>query len=608
MAIKRISVANLEFDSIKDSLKEFLRGQPQFTDFDFEGSNMSILLDVLAYNTHYNALYTNMALNEVFLDSASKRSSVVSLAKSLGYTPRGYAGGKTLVDFVITNTVYDTSIGPDAYLTLPKYSEFQGVKDGVRYSFYTLEDITSPVSTNGTYAFQDVEIIEGVPTSNAFEYTEQNAFIIPNTNIDISTLVVRVQPNPSNSYFDTYNYANTHANLDGESKVFFIKELDGNTVLYFGDNIIGKRPDVGSIINTNYILCSGADSNGIRVITFAGAVPNSGEISNLTIQTPINGGRSPENIEEIRFNAPNVYAAQNRAVTSTDYESLLLSKVPAIEDVTVWGGENNEPPIYGKVFISAKTTSNRTLSILEQETIKKDVLDKYKMVTIIPEFVNPAFINVGIDAAVYYDESVTRSSAETLKTALINSLVNFNTIELRKFNRILRQSQLHRLFESVDPSIISSVVRMKMHRSFDVELKRLSNYTVKIINPFMPGTISSSAFYVNANDTDPYYFMDDGLGVLYIHKIVNGISQTRTPIGTVNYDGGILQITNLHVARLATSELTLSISPAAADIASLYNQIVQIDTSKVKVSVISDKTTQGRAMTGNAFVFTGKNI
>lgn len=600
MTNKRINISELEYLGIRENLKEFLRGQDQFKDYDFEGSNLAILLDVLAYNTHYNAMYMNMALNEAFLDSASRRSSVVSHATALGYIPRSFRCARTIIEFAVKNTLTPQFAG--SYLTLPKYSLFSGVKDGTRYSFYTKEDITSQYNPfTQAYEFTNVEVLEGSPIKQAFIYGQKNAFRLENKNVDTSTLQVRIQESPNTTNFENFDLATNYSSLDGNSPVYFIREIDGFYEISFGDNVLGKQLSTGNVINVEYFVSSGEAPNGIRALQYDGAYLG-GSVLSISLNYPVSGGRDQEDIEQVRFNAPNIYAAQNRIVTAQDYQSLILSKVPAIEDVAVWGGENNNPPVYGKVFISPKTVTGRALTYNEQQTIINTVLEEYKLMSIIPEFVNPEYLEVTLDLVVYYDQTLTNKTADQLRTDVIQSIINYNETELQRFNRILRSSAISRLCEGIDQSVISSAIRFKIRRRITPLYNLNANYNINIGNPLIAGTIQSTGFYISGQP-NVYYFSDDGEGNIQTYYLSNGIKTGVKTSGTVNYDNGLIRLSDLTVNRLADSFLYVTASPNTPDIVSIANQIVLIDLDLLKVNVVADESTKGRVYSGNKFKF-----
>lgn len=600
MSNRKINIVELEFDQIKENLKEFLRGQSQFDGYDFEGSNMSVLLDVLAYNTHYNAMYMNMALNESFLDSASRRDSVVSLAKSLGYVPRSSVCAKASISFTVSGVLDN----PDT-LTAIKNTAFSGTKDNVRYTFYTTEDVTVLRNADFTYQFNNIDVLEGTPITTRYEYTTLNSFTIPNINVDVGTLKIRVQETPTSTLYETFVNAGNLANVDNESAVFFLRETDtGLYEISFGDGVLGKQLATGNVINVEYFVCSGQDPNGISSLIYSGGSFNGGTVSNILLNgLPVNGGRAPETIEEIRFNAPNFYASQNRAVTALDYESILLSKVPSIETIAVWGGENNNPPVYGKVFISAKTVAGRNLTLAEKTVIEEDILEKYKVISVVPEFVDPQFIDLELNVTAYYDSTLTTKTDKTLSSLIISNILVHNNQNLKKFNKIYRQSIVARIVESSDSSIISSVIRTKMYRSVTPIYGVDNVYNINVGNPFTPGTILSSGFYI-ANNPNICYIDDDGNGNLTLFANLSSGRFDYGVIGSTNYETGTLTFGAINIVSSAEINLRFSIVPKSPDVASMYNQIVQIDSTKLIVNMIADQTINGRALVGNKFQFT----
>lgn len=604
---KRINIAELEFDQIKRNLKTFMQGQELFSDYDFDGSNMSVLMDLLAYNTHYNAMYTNMALNEVYLESASRRDSVVSLAKSLGYVPRSAVSAKTLVQFSIVGVESADSVYPP--IVIPYGTKFSGVKDDQTYTFLVKSDISaSRNSSTGNYNYPDVTLVEGSIVINTFEYNVTNAFTIPNDNIDIESLIVRIQASPNTTAFETYKLATDYSTVNGESLVYFLKEVDdGKYQLSFGDGILGKELSAGNIINLEYIVCSGSAPNGIKTIYFDGEQVSNGSVAGLVMKESVNGGRDPESIDEIRFNAPNFYASQNRAVTAQDYEALIRSKVPSIAALTVWGGENNNPPVYGKVFISASTITGKTLSYTEQQSIINNVINQYKVVSVIPEFVNPEFIEVQLDVVAYYDPTLTTNNLETIRSLILDNLLTYNNTELKNFNSVLRQSAISRVVEGAERSIVSSVPRVKLYRTITPAYSKNYTYNVNVGNPFVSGTVRSNGFYLS---NYPYvcFIQDDGNGLLNLVAMIDGSEVFLKKTGSVNYKAGSLKIENITVVRLVEGSLYVSITPSSSDVASNYNQIVALDISKLNVSVIADETTKGRTFSGGKFTFTPNRI
>lgn len=605
MANKRINIASLEFDQIKENLKEFLRGQEQFSDFDFEGSNMSVLLDVLAYNTHYNAMYMNMSLNEVFLDSASKRDSVVSLAKGLGYLPRSATSARTKVSF---DVIPSASVEPTAFASIPKKTPFNGVIDGEVFSFYTTKDITAPYNiVLNKYVFTDIELVEGVPITNRIQYSADNRYLIPNPNLDSSTLTVRVQDTATSTLYETFVSASGLTLVRPDSAAYFLREVDsGYYELSFGDGILGKALVPGNVINLDYFISSNTRANGIKSLTYGGPLINGGQVTNVVLATPTSGGKAPETIEEIRYNAPNMYAAQNRAVTAKDYEAIILNKVPSIDSVIVWGGENNNPPVYGKVFISATTKSGNPLTYTEQQDIISNVINNYKIVGVYPEFMEPEYLRVELDVVIYYDATTTQKTTNDITTTATQLVLGYNNNELKRFNRIFRASDVARLIDTIDYSIVSSVIRLKLYKEVSVVYNKQTNYTVNIANPIEPESISCTSFFTRFGE--PSYIYDDGVGNVMYYSFVNNNRVERGKIGTVDYESGVIRLENLAIVNIGTSKFEIICRSTSPSIVSAFNQVVSLDTQKLKVNTIVDQTTQGRVLSGNKFIFTSNKI
>jgi len=584
MSNKRIKTTDLEFDQIKENLKEFLRGQSQFSDYDFEGSNLSVLLDILAYNTHYNALYTNMALNEVFLDSASKRDSVVSLAKSIGYTPRSSTCAKMVVDFTVSGTTTTPPI-----LTLPAYVPFSGIKDGVRYTFYTQSDIT--VELSGTdYVFEDVELIEGARIVNRFTYNGNNVITLPNNNVDTETIKVTVQESSSNTAYLVYSNAGNLAEVTGTSPVYFIKEVDGGfNALEFGDGVIGRELQNGNIITVEYFVSSGTAPNKISNVSYSGPLILGSNVVSVTVTTPAYNGREPEDIEEIRFNAPNMWVTQNRAVTANDYKTILLTKVPEIRDVYVWGGEKNSPPVYGKVFISATTTTNVPLSLAQQTSIVNDLLDVYKVLTVIPEFVDPQYIEVELDVVIYYKQSMTTKAPLDIKTDALNAYAIFNDEELLKFNSILRNSDIIRIADAVDPAVSNVIPRLKLRKQVVPVLNINQAYTVRFNVPIRQsaGSVSCNGILVSGQ-TGICFIDNKENGDLTLFTITDGVRIELGTVGFVEYSKGIINITSLNVTSVPDNIWKFAMSPSSADVVGKDNNIVEMDLNLLKVNVVAE--------------------
>lgn len=598
MANNRIRVSELEFDSIKENLKNFLKGQSQFSDYDFEGSNLSVLIDLLAYNTHYNAMYTNFALNETFLDSASKRDSVVSLARSIGYRPRSSICARTFIDF----TVSGTNATPP-FLTLPKNLVFFGIKDGIRYNFYSEDDITAAFNaTTQSYTFSQIPVREGIVLRNTFDFSPENRYVIPNKNVDSTTITVVVTDTGSNNNATVYKAADDLSLVDQFSTVYFLKEIEeGFLQLEFGDNILGKQLSSGNVITVDYIVSNGASPNRISVLSYGGpTILGSASIS-VSLRQIVSGGRDAETIDEIRFNAPNFYAAQNRAVTVDDYK-VLLRRVATVGDVIVWGGENNDPPVFGRVFISAVTPDGYILTT-EQKNGVVGAISTYKIATVQVEFVDAEYIDVNLNVNVYYDQTLTNKTPATLISDIASAYGIYNETSLAKFDCIIRNSAIIRTAESVDRSIVNVIPKISLRYNLNAIFNQRTTYKVNLKNPFLKkkGSVQSSGFYCSESSY-VCYIDDDINGNLVLFAIDSGVRTNIRTVGSVNHDTGSFTLNELTITSIIGNNITFTIVPISPDVVSFNNKIVRLDLSNLKINVIADGNLNGQLK--NTYSFT----
>lgn len=605
MAItKRINVSELDFDAIKTNLKQYLAGNDQFSDYDFEGSAFSILLDVLSYNTHYNALYTNLAVNEMFLDSASKRSSVVSLAKTLGYTPNSAQCAKAYVNATITAPTYN----PDV-VTLPAGQPFLTSIDGVSYTFYNTSDV-STVSASGYYTFNNVELIEGTQLTYSYLVAENQRYIIPNANVDLSTLKVKIRDTETDDTFIVYTPAESLTSLDPTTKAYFVKEIDdGLYEIYFGDGVVGYKPRAGNYITFEYFISSLESPNGANVFSYSGTAILGSGLTVIT-STAALGGSSPETVNSIKFNAPRMYAAQNRAVTTEDYKTIIYKNYPQAKSVVVWGGEDNDPPIYGKTFICVKPTDAARLTQTQEDYIKTNIIAPRSIVSITPEFLDPEYFNVQISITAYYNAKVSDKTPAQLETIIRNAIYSYDDTELQQFNGIMRYSQLVRLVDESDQAIVNNTTRIQIRREFTPRYNLSSEYKLTMINPIYQSTIPQEAvittgFYI-PNSANIHYIDDDGVGYLRLfHFDANKNKVIVDPqIGTVNYQKGTLIVRNLTITSMADAAFEFIIKPESYDVVPAYNQIVQVARAYLDVSVINDFTAAGSNQAGKNYTFT----
>ena len=602
---KRITVSDLDFDAIKANLKTFLQGQSEFSDYDFEGSGLSVLLDVLAYNTHYNGVYTNLAVNEMFLDSATKRASVVSLAKMLGYVPRSAKCATAVVNATITAPTSTPST-----VTLPANQAFNTSIDGVTHTFYNKSAVTVARNTAGNYAFSNLHIVQGTPLQYKYTAAAGVRYIIPNANMDIDTLTVRVQENANADLFEVYTRAEKITDVSGLTRVYFIKEIDdGLYEISFGDGVIGNPLDAGNVITLDYFVSDLGDSNGAGNFTYGG-VSLLGSNLSVTTVSRATGGAASEDIDSIKFNAPRMYAAQNRAVTPDDYKTIILSQFPEAASVAVWGGEDNDPPVYGKTYICIKPRDANKLTNLQKEIIVNNILAQRNIVSITPEIIDPEYFNIKVTSFVYYNPRETTKTATQIETIVKDAILNYNATELEKFDGVLRFSKLSRIIDAADPAITNNTSRIMVRRQFAPVYNISSEYKLNLINPISQdggkqGDVFASTGFFIPNSTRVHFLDDDAVGNVRLYYIGPNFDKVivNPAIGTIEYEAGRVVVRNLTITALDDVIFEMQVKPESYDVVSALNQIVQIDPTLLRVEAIADQTANGDLRAGYNYDF-----
>jgi hypothetical protein len=544
-----LQITNLDFGSIKNSLKSFLQQQSTLQDYNFEGSALSVLLDVLSYNTQYNAYYLNMIANELFLDSSVQRGSVVSHAKLLNYVPRSAVAPKATVNLTVNQVTTST-------LTLQKFTTFISEPiDDVNYTFVTTDATTVNVSAN-TAVFQNVQIAQGIPSTFSFTYNAttnpQQIFQIPDTNIDTATLLVTVQESSSNTSFETYSQASDYIALTPNSKVYFLQEgMNGNYEIYFGDNLLGKSLVNNNVINISYISTNGTAAFGANSFTLTQTV---GGFSNTVTQaiTSATQGADKESIESIKFSAPKAFAAQGRAVTKEDYIYLIQNNTSnfPVDSVSVWGGEENDPPVYGQLFCAIKPSGALTLTPTQKERIITEVIKPISVMTVVPTIVDPDYTFINIDTKVLYNSRKTTLTGGQIKEAVIATIKSFGEQTLNTFNSTFNSPQLITSIQTTDPSIITNEsnvrVQKKIYPSLNSKISYTLNFGTKIKkNNFVQGVRSYPDFSVSdinaPNKVRTGVFFEEvpttSGGVASITVANQGFGYIKPPIVTIGGDG-----------------------------------------------------------------------
>ena len=611
MASNKLTVSELDFDNIKTNLKTFLQGQSEFQDYDFEGSGFAVLIDLLAYNTHYLGFNANMLANEMYLDSADIRKNIVSLAKMLGYTPNSPRAPIANLAVRVNNVPSTTTS-----ITMAKGTVFTTQVDNTSYQFVTNQSYTIQ-PTAGVYNFSSVDIYEG--TLVTFKYTVDSndvdqKFVIPSDNADTSTLKVSIQTSASDTTTEVYSLATSLSELNNTSKVYFLQEGEnGRFEIYFGDGILGKKPIDGNIINLEYIVTNKTESNGASSFTLSGDVGGFSDVT-LTTNTNAANGSEAQTKESIRYNAPLQYTAQDRAVTSKDYETIVKSVYPNAQSVSAWGGEDDETPQYGVVKIAIKPISGSTLTTTTKESIKTQ-LRKYNVVSVRPEIVDPETTNILLTSNVKYNAATTTKTSDTLKSDIITTLTNYNTNTLNQFDGVFRYSKIVGLIDNTDTSIVSNITTLKIRKDFTPLIGTSSKYDVyfrnALYNPHTGhnssagGILSSTGFKIDG-DADTIYFLDDdGQGAVRRYSLSGSTRvYANNSQGTITYSTGQVTINSLNVSVVenirgaASSVIELTVTPSSNDIVPVRDQILNIDTANSTITVEADTFVGGSSEAG----------
>ena len=612
----KLDISELDFQGIKENLKTFLSQQDEFRDYDFQGSGMNILLDVLAYNTHYLGYNANMLANEMYLDSASQRSSVVSLAKQVGYTPRSATSSKATIDVTVNNA-------SGSSITMSRGTKFTSTVDGTAYNFVNNADVSiSPV--DGVYKFSNLEVFEG--TFLNFKYTVNTAdteqrFVVPNDDVDTTTLTVKIQESATDTTTNTYTLASGITGLDSTSKVYFLQEVEnGRFEVYFGDGVLGKAVADGNIIILDYITCNRDAPNGASTFTLSG---NVGGFTNVTISTIGNaaGGDSPETIKSIKYNAPRDYTSQDRAVTADDYKVLVKSLYANAQSVQVYGGEDAAVPDYGKVYISIRAKSGSNLTELTKTDLVKS-LKSFAVASVTPVIIDPETTFITLTTTFKYDSSLTTKDVSTLQTDVLNAVTVYNTESLEDFTGMFRYSEVLKRIDDADPSILSNITKVRMYKFITPTLNSALKYTLSFNNAFFNphsghnasagGVVSSTGFKIsNDSSTNEHFLDDDGAGNIRVYYL-SGTTRiyTSESFGTINYSTGEIVLTSANITSIsnvdgvASTRIRVTVTPDSNDIIPVRNQTLEIDTSNSSFTASVDEIESGSSQAGTGYTTT----
>ena len=616
---RKLRVTELDFDNIKDNLKTFLKAQQEFKDYDFEGSGMSVLLDTLAYNTHYLGFNANMLANEMFLDSAALRSSVVSHAKTLGYEVSSPRAPIATVNVSLSTTA--------STKTMPAGTAFTTSVDGTSFQFVTVSDITSN-STGSSIPFDSINIYEGSYVTTRYTADTSDVdqrFLLSDARSDTTTLKVKVQNSASDSTTTTYTKATDITQLSASSTVYFLQETDsGLFEIYFGDGTVSRALSDGNIVILQYVVTNKTASNGATVFGSPSSIDGVTGVTTTTVTSAI-GGSESESIQSIKLNAPLDYAAQGRCVTVDDYKTFTKKLFPNTQAVSVWGGEDgsydtstgvSSNPEYGKVFISIKPTTGANLTTVQKSNLVS-AFSPFKVASITPVVVDAETTYLILNTTFNYDSSATTSTKDDLASLIATTISNYNTSDLQEFNNSFRHSKLTGLIDDSDTAILNNTTTVTMGKFFTPVLLSTSytiNYNNAFYNPYtgynteLGGVVASTGFYLdNSTDTE-YFFDDDGSGNLRIYSLSTGGVRTylNSAAGTVNYATGVISTTSLLISAVSdidgasSSQIRITVIPNSNDVVPVRNQILEIDT----INTTTGGTVDAQATTGVGYTVT----
>jgi len=616
-----VNFTNLDFEDVKTTLKEYLKSNSNFTDYDFEGSNLSTILDVLAYNTYITSYNANMVANEVFIDTATLRENVVALARNVGYTPRSRKASTSAISF----SVNATNITPKpASITLRKgtVAASKGVFGSSGGSFCILDDITVPV-INGVAAFNEIPIYEGTVVEKNFTYSARNPqqkFILPNVGIDTDLIRVGVKNSASSTATVKYSLQDNLFYVGSDSKIYFLQEVaDERYEIFFGDGVFGKKLDDQNYVTVTYLVTNGDAGNGISSFAFNGRLTYVRDGSEYTVTSGISlvipeyrsrGGSAIEEVESVRKFAPKIYATQNRAVTADDYETLIPAKIyPDTESISVFGGEELIPPQYGKVFISIKPRFGDFLPNLIKDNIKLK-LKKYAVAGVVPEILDLKYLYLETSSRVYYNTNLAPSAAEVSTIVSNNAAKYADSTELNKYGARFKYSKFLKIIDDSHESVTSNITVVKMRRDLRVVPNTIAEYQIGFGNQFhissMTGyNIKSSSFRV-AGIAENVYISDipnsnRQTGSLFFFTVPNIGSQSptiiRSNVGTIDYVNGIITINAINIVAGMQKDsqeiIEIQATPLSNDVVGLQDLYLQLDTSNSTFEMVADEIASG---------------
>jgi hypothetical protein len=593
-------VANLDFNEIKAALKDYLRANSDFTDYDFEGSALATLIDTLAYNTYYTAFNANMTVNEMFIDSANLRDNVVSLAKQLGYRPKSTISPTANVNLAVTYAAATV----DTSLTLKAGTGFVSSFDNTLYQYAVTRDVLGQV-VNGVVNFDDLELKEGAMLTNTYTFNSaltSQRFILDNPGIDTSTIQIKVYPSAVATIFKEYTLSENILEAKPSSEIYFLEEVSEQRYeVLFGDGVLGRKLENGEKIEISYLVTAGAESNGAKTFTFSGTLVNQSGNNPATVTaavstvTPASGGTAAESVDKIKFTAPKMFAAQDRAVTAGDYGAIVRNLYPAVSDIIVFGGEEKVPPAYGKVFIAVKPEDAARLTSVTKEDIRGK-LKQYRVAAITPELIDPSILYVEVNSRIFFNSSKTELTKTQIRDNAISEFQSYiNASNTEKFNGKFRYSKAVAVIDNSDISINSNLTSVKMRKDFYAQINSTSFYEVCYQNAFLDDddpVVSSTGFVVTEYPTFTVY-LEDRLGKMILYRL-DGITGEKVllddNVGDVDYANGEIKLYDMTIIKgtFGDNRIELRVRPLENDIVAKREVYLDVDVAKSSFAAFSE--------------------
>ena len=621
MAVKssNINATDLDFDTISENIKTYLKGQDKFKDYNFEGSNLNVLIDMMAYASHISGVNTNIAASELFLDSAQMRKNVVSRAKDLGFVPASEKASSAQLEVKMTNIrMADGTIPTANDMTMPRGHNFRTVYDGVTYNFVNTTSVV-PTRDGLNFSYPTVDIVQGQYITDTFIFDSQiknSKFVISNSRVDRSKLEVSVN---SNGIVSKYSLSTEVSTITSSSRVFYAQENEeGFLEIYFGDDVLGKGLVDGDLISATYITVDDIHADGAKLFSMVDAI-NGFSTPTITTLENSSGGSEKEDIESIKFKATKFYTSQNRLVTLNDYKAKVSEYYPNADAVAVWGGEDNDPPEYGKVFISLKPQNSDYLSVAEKSEVQTK-LNQLNMLTVRPVIVDAEIVKILLTTVFKYNSNDTTLSKGELETIVRNAIVNFDNTNLNNFDSIFRHSNLVKDIDNANTAILSNITNVRLEKRKQIEIAKSEGLVIEFGNGFFHphdghnkasgGILTTTGFKVDGDTVNTYFFDDDGSGVIRRYSMQSGVRVfADQSAGTIDYTSGKISIDAIKFTSTVNSDTSIdyTVIPSSDDVVAIRGSLIDISIDDIKTSGEIDTITSGESSAGVGFTSTSSS-